>query len=86
MASESRMLAEEIESLQFEYHDGYEWLPEWDSQAEGRLPNAVGIKIQFRDEEYDEQSITRQTASELTREFNIVVPIGASNPFEALAF
>ena len=86
MVSEARMIAEEIESLQFEYHDGYEWLSEWDSQAEERLPNAVGIKIRFRDEEYDEQSITRQTASELTREFNIVVPIGASNPFEALAF
>lgn len=86
MASESRMLAEEIEVLQFEYHDGYEWLSEWDSQAEGRLPNAVGIKIRFRDEEFDEQSITRQTVSELTREFNIVVPIASSNPFEALAF
>lgn len=86
MTSESRMLAEEIELLQFEYHDGYEWLPEWDSQAEGRLPNAVGIKIQFRDEEYDEQSITQQSPSELTREFNIVVPVTAANPFESLAF
>jgi prepilin-type N-terminal cleavage/methylation domain-containing protein len=86
MTSEARLIAKEIESLQFEYHDGYEWLPEWDSQAEGRLPNAVGIKIQFRDEELDEQSITRQSASEMTREYNIVVPLSAANPFEALAF
>lgn len=86
MTAEARLIAREIESLQFEYHDGYEWLPEWDSQAEGRLPNAVGIKIQFRDEELDEQSITRQPASEMTREYNIVVPLSAANPFEALAF
>ena len=86
MTAEAQMIAKEIESLQFEYHDGYEWLPEWDSQVEGRLPNAVGIKIQFRDEELDEQSITRQSASEMTREYNIVVPLSAANPFEALAF
>jgi prepilin-type N-terminal cleavage/methylation domain-containing protein len=86
LTAEASLIAKEIESLQFEYHDGYEWLPEWDSQAEGRLPNAVGIKIRFRDDEFDEQSITRQSASEMTREYNIVVPLSAANPFEALAF
>ena len=86
MTSEARLIATEIESLQFEYHDGYEWLSEWDSQAEGRLPNAVGIKIRFRDESLDEQSITRRSASEMTREYNLVVPLSAANPFEALAF
>jgi prepilin-type N-terminal cleavage/methylation domain-containing protein len=86
MTAESRLIAKEVESLQFEYHDGYEWLPEWDSQAEGRLPNAVGIKIRFRDEELDDLSITRQSASEMTKEYNLVVPLSAANPFEALAF
>lgn len=86
MSREARMIAAEIEALQFEYHDGYEWVSEWDSDAEGRLPNAVGIKITFRDEEFEEGTINQQTASELTKEFNIVVPLTAANPFEALAF
>ena len=86
MTSEAVVLAEEIETLQFEYHDGYEWVAEWDSQAMEKLPSAVRITITFRDEEYDDLSMTRQTASELTRQYSLVVPLPASNPFEALTF
>ena len=86
MTSEAVILAEEIEALQFEYHDGYEWVSEWDSQALEKLPGAVRITITFRDEEFDELSMTRQTASDITREFSIVVPLPAANPFETLTF
>jgi hypothetical protein len=86
MTSEASILAEEIETLDFEYHDGYEWVTEWDSQALEKLPVAVRITITFRDEEFDGQSMTRQTVSDLTREFSITVPLVAANPFEALTF
>ena len=85
-ASQTRLLASEINFLAFDYHDGYEWLTEWDSSVEERLPHAIGVTIGFRDPNFPENSFLRRTASESTDTFRIVVPLSAANPFEGVAY
>ncbi len=85
-ASQARLLAEEVESVSFEFHDGYEWLSEWDSTYEGRLPNAIGITLTFRAPEFAENSILARAPAESTGTFRIVVPLITSGPFEGLSF
>ena len=85
-ASHIELLAPEINYLSFEYHDGYEWLTEWDSTVEGRLPNAIGVTVGFRAPNFPENSFLRRTASESTDTFRIVVPLNAANPFEGVAY
>jgi hypothetical protein len=85
-ASQVQLLAPEINHLSFEYHDGYEWLTEWDSRLEGRLPNAIGVTIGFREPDFPENSFLRRTASESTDTFRLVVPLTAANPFEGVAY
>ncbi len=86
VASQVRLLAPEINFLSFDYHDGYEWLTEWDSSMEQRLPHAIGVTIGFRDPDFPENSFLRRTASESTETFRIVVPLSAANPFEGVAY
>lgn len=86
LASQSRLLAEEINTLSFEYHDGVEWLTEWDSNVMGRLPNAIGITIGFREPEHPEGSILYHQPSESTDTYRIVVPLVVSSPFEGLVY
>jgi len=45
LSSMTRLLAPEVQSLQFEYFDGMNWLTEWDSTASGRLPQAVRVTM-----------------------------------------
>ena len=86
MASQTRLLAEEINYLSFEYHDGIEWLTEWDSNVQGRVPNAIGVTVGFREPEHAEGSILYQQPSESTDTYRIVVPLVLANPFEGLVY
>lgn len=86
MSAHAKMLAPEIEAVAFEYFDGVEWLTEWDSEVEQRVPNAIAITIVFKDPDYPEKSITRETPSDLTKEYRMVVPLVISNPYGALDF
>ena len=45
LSSMTRLLAPEVQSLQFEYFDGMNWLMEWDSTVSGRLPQAVRVTM-----------------------------------------
>lgn len=85
-ASQARVLAEEIEYISFAFHDGYEWLTEWDSTYEGRLPNAIGITLGFRSPEFVENSFLARTPAESTDTYRIVVPLITAAPFEGLSF
>lgn len=86
LASQTKLLAEEINSLAFEYHDGVEWFTEWDSDVQGRVPNAIGVTIGFRDPEHPEGSILYHQPSESTDTYRIVVPLVVSSPFEGLVY
>lgn len=48
LAENTRILATEINYLQFHYFDGIEWVDVWDSAEMGGLPQAVEIVIGFR--------------------------------------
>ena len=41
----AKLLAKEVTSLTFQYWDGAEWFPEWDSDVNGGLPLAVEIVL-----------------------------------------
>lgn len=86
LASQTKLLAEEINTLSFEYHDGVEWLTEWDSDVQGRVPNAIGVTIEFREPEHPEGSILYHQPSESTDSYRIVVPLVVSSPFEGLVY
>lgn len=86
LASQTKLLAEEVNSLSFEYHDGVEWLTEWDSDVQQRVPNAIGITIGFREPSYPEGSILYHEPSESTDTYRIVVPLIVSSPFEGLVY
>jgi hypothetical protein len=42
---DSKLLAEEVVGLTFQYFDGTEWLPDWNSDDLGGLPKAVEITL-----------------------------------------
>lgn len=86
LATKTKLLAEEINSLSFEYHDGVEWLTEWDSDVQERVPNAIGVTIGFREPEHAEGSILYHHPSETTDTYRIVVPLVVSSPFEGLVY
>ena len=86
LASQTKLLAEEINSLSFEYHDGVEWLTEWDSDVQQRVPNAIGITIGFREPNHPEGSILYHQPSESTDTYRLVVPLVVSSPFEGLVY
>ncbi len=86
LATQTKLLAEEINSLSFEYHDGVEWLTEWDSDVQERVPNAIGVTIGFREPNHPEGSILYHQPSESTDSYRIVVPLVVSSPFEGLVY
>ncbi len=84
-ASKSEVLAPEIESVSFSYFDGAEWLSEWDSEVEGRLPNAIGVSITFRAPSGSESSFISRSASAMSESFRIVVTLPTANSFEGFS-
>lgn len=85
-AGTSELLAPEIVSLSFRYHDGVSWVDSWDSSVDGGLPTAIGITIGFRDPPATASNAIRRETSDSTSEFRIVVTIPQANPFEGLSF
>lgn len=81
-ATKPELLAPEIESISFSYFDGVEWLSGWDSEVEGRLPNAIGVSITFRAPSGSDTAFISRSASSMTDSFRIVVTLPTSNPFE----
>jgi hypothetical protein len=43
------VLAPEVTEVQFRYFDGVDWLEEWDSALQERLPNAVEVTLTFEE-------------------------------------
>lgn len=49
------LIAPEIVALEFQYFDGIQWLPEWDTELNGGLPLAVDVAIAISRTPPDEQ-------------------------------
>ena len=48
LQSKDRLLAPEVQSIEFMYWNGYEWLPEWDSDVMAGIPVAVQVLLSMR--------------------------------------
>lgn len=57
------LLAEEVTRLEFQYFDGYQWWPSWDSDDRGGLPVAIEIVIGLLDREVSEDEAETATLS-----------------------
>jgi len=84
-ASKPELLAPEIDSMSFSYFDGAEWLSAWDSEVEGRLPNAIGVSITFRPPPGSDTSFISRSASAMTDSFRIVITLPTANSFEGFS-
>jgi prepilin-type N-terminal cleavage/methylation domain-containing protein len=54
------LLFAEVAGIKFRYFDGNFWRDTWDSRLDNRLPLAVDIYLQFRDEKLRRQRLRRQ--------------------------
>lgn len=50
MQAGEQLLSDQVISIEFAYHDGYDWLDSWDSSLMGGLPIAVNITLTIVDE------------------------------------
>jgi prepilin-type N-terminal cleavage/methylation domain-containing protein len=74
MESESPTWSVPIQSVDFAYFDGEEWLEEWDSISLGRLPWCVRARINFARAEEEDDSGNRFAAAE-NPDLEITFPI-----------
>lgn len=49
VSSNAQVLAPEVIDVQFRYFDGVDWVEEWDSALQERLPNAVEVTLTFEE-------------------------------------
>lgn len=61
------MLNEDVESIQFEFFDGIDWVGLWDTRNEGRrLPSAVRVTYHLAGESGDRNFVVRMPLSDVT--------------------
>lgn len=53
MQAGEQLLSSQVFSIQFAYHDGYDWLSSWDTSLIGELPVAVSITVTIIDDTAD---------------------------------
>lgn len=70
----TRLLAPEIDLVQFRFFDGLAWYEEWDSSTIGSLPRAVEVTIGI------DSGGGQITSTTSPRTFRLVVAIPASDP------
>jgi type II secretory pathway pseudopilin PulG len=63
---EQLLLFPEVAGIKFRYFDGTFWRDAWDSRLEDRLPLAVEIFLQFRDEKQRRQQLRRRNLERRT--------------------
>lgn len=84
------LLAEEVTRLEFQYFDGYQWWPSWDSDDRGGLPVAIEIVIGLLDRKVSEEEETSvnllnaDSANDVPRElyYRLVVRIPTAEPLD----
>lgn len=84
------LLAEEVTRLEFQYFDGYQWWPSWDSDDRGGLPIAIEILVGLADAKPSDEAepTTNQTASNEASKapqeliYRLVVRIPTAEPLD----
>lgn len=81
LAAQSVLLAHEIDSLQFQYFDGSDWLDLWDSTEYGTVPQAIKVTIGFRSTE--QQTVldpVNEKINGFTNTFSMVIALPLALP------
>lgn len=79
----AQLLAPEVADIRFSYFDGFEELPEWDSNVANAMPTAVIIEMTLRTirPKWDERNAENTPGMLGNTKHRIVVPIPVSDPF-----
>ncbi len=79
----SRLLAPEVVDLRFSYFNGFEELPEWDSNVENAMPAAVIVELTLRTirPEWDERTPEDTPGLLGNTVHRLVISIPVSDPF-----
>jgi hypothetical protein len=76
----ARVLAPEINFLQFRYFDGAAWLETWDSSTAGALPRAVEVTLQFEPPPVRAGYLMSPAVSASTEVYRMVIVVPVSDP------
>ena len=87
-----KLLAPEVIAIQFQYFDGYQWLPEWDSEMYTSLPLAVEVQLTIQSSSpyhsggvlntfYMDSSLDSSTSA-VTYRMVIRIPVGKIRPLD----
>ena len=78
----ARIIAPEVNYLEFVYYDGQDPVDYWDSREMGGLPSAVEIVIGFRPQrEFSARETLSGYGAEPEQTYRIVVPMPLSQPY-----
>ncbi|WP_417381038.1 hypothetical protein [Gimesia sp.] len=81
LAQQSKLLAAEINSLQFQYFDGTDWLEVWDSIEYGTVPQAIKVTIGFQNENIEGlERIANEKINGYENKFSMVIAIPLALP------
>ncbi len=62
-----QVFSQDVESIQFEFYDGAQWLPNWDTRTgQKRLPSAVRVTYKLTNDENDHIIVTKLPLSDVT--------------------
>lgn len=91
LQSKDRLLAPEVQSIEFMYWDGYEWLPEWDSDVMEGIPVAVQVLLSMRSRSPHKsggivlsagQDVTGTSQSVVSYRMVVRLPVGKINEID----
>lgn len=81
LAQQSKLLAAEINSLQFQYFDGTDWLEVWDSIEYGTVPQAIKVTIGFQNENIEGlEKIANEKINGYENKFSMVIALPLALP------
>ncbi len=81
LAQQSKLLAAEINSLQFQYFDGTDWLEVWDSIEYGTVPQAIKVTIGFQNENIEGlERIANEKINGYENKFSMVIALPLALP------
>jgi len=81
LATHTKLLAEEVNSLEFQYSDGAEWSDTWDSTLQSGLPSAIRVIIGFRlPEETASVSENDRKSTTDTKKYQLTVLLPLAKP------
>ena len=86
------LLAPEVIAIEFRYFDGYEWLPQWDSDSYQALPLAIEVLLTLKSSSpyhsggvvntfYTDDSLGDQTSA-VTYRLVVRLPVGKIRPLD----